>query len=286
LHLPSTATTRPHPGETPFCGITRRAAIAGAFAAGATARLHSQPKPEVFEVVVFGATPAGVLASVAAARVGARVALVEPASWVGGDFYTGVCHAEEIPGNRRRLVGGICQEFFERASPQNRRQGRAPEWLPATAQRALRELLAGANVSVRLGAALEGVRSERGRIRALRLADATELRARVFVDASIEGDLLAAAKVPFTLGREPSSRFGESLAGVRPAASAIAVSPFDERGLLPGLLPGSPGAAQSGDGRFASFQLRPVLTANPAIRVPLQPPATSNCWAAAPPWAW
>lgn len=269
----SIAPTRLQPGDTPFPALTRRDALAGFLAAGATTRLHGQPKPEEFEVVVFGATPAGVLASVAAARVGARVALVEPASWVGGDFYTGVCHAEELPGDRRRLVGGICQEFLERASPLKGRQGVVPQWLPATAQRALRELLAGANVSVRLQAALETVQVERGRIRALRLADATELRARVFVDASAEGDLLAAAKVPYTLGREPSSRFGESLAGVHPAAAAITVSPFDEQGLLPGLLPGSPGGAQSGDGGFASFQLRAVLTANQAIRVPLQPPA-------------
>lgn len=234
--------------------------------------LRGQSSPEEFEVVVYGATPAGVMASVAAARVGARVALVEPSPWVGGNFYSGVCHAEEIPGDRRRLAAGLCQEFYQRASPPNRRRAETPEWLPSTAQAAFRELLAQAKVSVRLKAPITRLNRDRGRIRTLQLGDDTVLRAKVFVDASAEGDLLAAAEVPFALGREPAARFGETLAGVRPAPNAIAISPFDERGLLPGVLPGTPGEARSGDSHVASCQLRAVLTANPEIRTPLQPP--------------
>lgn len=259
--------------KTAPAGVTRRVAVRAALAAGVGACLDGQTKPEEYEVVVFGATPAGVMASVAASRVGARVALVEANAWVGGNFYAGICHAEESAADRLRLIGGLSQEFYQRASPPAKRQGNVPQWLPQEAQNALREMLSRANVSVRLGAALDAVRAARGRIRALALGDGSELRGKIFVDASGEGDLLAAAGVPCALGREPAIRYGETLAGVLPAAQVTAISPVDERGILPGLLQGTAGNPQSGDARVASSQLRAVLTASPEIRVPLQAPA-------------
>jgi hypothetical protein len=55
---------------------------------------------------------------------------------------------------------------------------------------------------------------EGDRIAALRMTDGTRLAGRVFIDATYEGDLMAAAGVPFSVGRESIAAYGESLAGV------------------------------------------------------------------------
>ena len=40
-------------------------------------------------------------------------------------------------------------------------------------------------------------------------------RARMFIDATYEGDLMAKAGVSYTVGREANSQYGETLNGVR-----------------------------------------------------------------------
>lgn len=62
---------------------------------------------------------------------------------------------------------------------------------------------------------LEEVIRESGYIRSVRLTGGTELRGDVWIDASYEGDLMAMAGVPYTVGREPRSAYDESLAGMR-----------------------------------------------------------------------
>jgi hypothetical protein len=71
-----------------------------------------------------------------------------------------------------------------------------------------------------------------------KVAGAAVVSARVFIDCSYEGDLMAKAGVTYTYGRESREHYGESLAGVRPAMAVYDVDPYvrpgDPRsGLLP-----------------------------------------------------
>jgi hypothetical protein len=69
-------------------------------------------------------------------------------------------------------------------------------------------------------------------------------RAKVFIDATYEGDLMAKAGVSYAIGRESAEQYGESIAGVRYLDDKVAISPFDDEGkLLFGVMPGKPPVA-------------------------------------------
>src|SRR5687768_15410033 len=69
--------------------------------------------PTRVDVVVYGATPAGVAAAVAAAREGAKVALVEPLNLIGGIMSSGLSFSDSNQMAREAL-GGIFEEFHRR----------------------------------------------------------------------------------------------------------------------------------------------------------------------------
>src|SRR5712671_3047874 len=68
---------------------------------------------EAFDVVVYGGTPGGIVAAVAAAREGASVVVIEPTRWIGG-MVTGGLAKSDI--GRQETIGGCAREFFTRAA--------------------------------------------------------------------------------------------------------------------------------------------------------------------------
>jgi len=125
-------------------------------------------------------------------------------------------------------------------------------------------------------------RVEDRRIRSLTLTDGQRVEGRVFVDATYEGDLLAAAGVSYMVGREPNERFGESLNGVQNARATKHQFPD---GIDPYVVPGDPTsgflpgldsdelADGSGDARMQAFCFRLCLSDHAANRVPFPKPA-------------
>jgi FAD dependent oxidoreductase len=177
------------------------------------------------DVVVYGATAAGVTAAVAASEAGAETVLVGPDSHVGGMVSGGLSRTDV--GDTRAL-GGLARRFYELVAEHYR----APLWAvkgpePHVAEALLEAMLERAGVDVRLGEPLGGLET---------------YDAAVFVDASYEGDLIAAAGVPYAVGRESRELYGERWAGRQPAYRPgkhnfpVAVSPFaDDWSLLPGI---------------------------------------------------
>jgi FAD-dependent oxidoreductase family protein len=167
------------------------------------------------DVAVYGATAAGVAAAVAAHEAGARTVLVEPGGHVGGMVSSGLGWTDV---GDTRVLGGFARRFYEAVA---RHYGSAlwevkgPE--PHVAEALFVELLD--SVDVRLG---EDQLPE----------------AAVSVDASYEGDLLARRGLPFAVGREPRSLYGETWAGRQPAYRpskhnfAAIISPFAGDGSL------------------------------------------------------
>ncbi len=70
------------------------------------------PAP-VYDLVVYGGTPAGLIAGVAAAREGASVVIVEPTAWIGGLVAGGLARTDR---GRTETIGGYTREFFTRAA--------------------------------------------------------------------------------------------------------------------------------------------------------------------------
>jgi len=166
----------------------------------------------VYDVLVYGATPAGISAAVAASREGASVLLAEPGGHPGGMVAGGLSRTDT--GNTR-TIGGIALEFFDRCSA---KYGGRERWHfePHVYQQVLDEMVREAGFPIVTGRRLRGVGREGGRIVSVELEGGLICRANAFIDATYEGDLMAAAGVSYVVGREGTAQYGEELAGFRP----------------------------------------------------------------------
>jgi hypothetical protein len=223
------------------------------------------------DVVVYGATPSGVIAAVTAARAGATTVLLEPTGHVGGMLANGLV-ATDI--GDKRSVGGHAKEFFDRIAARYADRGIVARWAfePHVAEQVFEEMLADAGVTVVRDAALvaaDAVALDATRIVAVTTSAGT-FTGEVFIDASYGGDLMAAAGVTHTVGREAAATYGESLAGARPAALVhTAGVPIPEYvATVPA--PGAPGTA---DARIQAFNYRLCFSSDAVTKVPFTEPA-------------
>ncbi|MFF9564505.1 FAD-dependent oxidoreductase [Leifsonia sp. NPDC014704] len=238
-----------------------------------------------FEVAVYGATSAGVAAAVAAAECGARTVLVEPGRHLGGMTsgglgYTDVGDVRALGGAAARLRADIAEHYGTTPG-----HYAGPE--PHVAEAIFRRWLEEAGVDVVFAARLTDVETAQGRdgreLRSFTVNGGDRIQAGVFVDASYEGDLLAAAGVPYRVGREDRGLHGERFAGRQELLPGMHnmppwVSPFadDPTGLTAGrLLPqlhDRPLAQLGeGDGGVMSYGFRVCLT-TAADRIPFDRP--------------
>lgn len=174
----------------------------------------------LYDVVVYGGTPAGLIAAQAIRQAGASVIVVEPGPWLGGMVSGGLCRTDK--GNER-TIGGLARQYFERA---HQLSGSKERWYlePHTFQNAFRALIEEARIPTRTRAILSRAHKEHGRLTAIETADGSTFRGRTFIDASYEGDLMAKAGVAYRVGRESIATYHESLAGIR-AEDAVTPTP-------------------------------------------------------------
>ena len=235
-----------------------------------------------WDLVVYGGTAGGVVTAVSAAREGLKVALLEPRHHIGGMVSGGLSRTDV---GRREVIGGYALEFYWRAGLHYdmAQYLQNVAWLvePAVAERIFREMLAEEGVAVFFGRRLKergGVRREGARIAEIAMENGEPFQARIFADATYEGDLMAQAGVSYTWGREGSAQYGESLAGVRSETPfhqfQVDVPPRDQDGrLLPGISEAPPGEPGSADRKVQAYNFRMILSHDPANQVPYQKPA-------------
>lgn len=260
-----------------------------AFTAACSRAAAPKPATATYDVIVYGATPGGIAAAIAASREGKSAAIIEPLPLVGGMLSGGMGFSDSWL-MRRDTLGGLFMEFRKRVERDYMDRGvqlpyevsardRAP-WTsePHVNQRVFEAMLREAGVQLRLNESLQRVERHVGpkgpRITAIHTQSGARLIGKVFIDASYEGDLLAAANVTYRIGREGRDEFGESLAGAGvPRGAGKSISALDDSGkTLPlvtstGLAP--PGA---GDEKIQAYNFRVCLTDEPANRVPFAEP--------------
>jgi hypothetical protein len=143
---------------------------------------------------------------------------------------------------------------------------------PHVAMRVTLQMLDEAGVTVLTERYLESVTKEGPRITSL-ITKNGSFTARVFVDGSYEGDLMAAAGVDWTIGREGRAEYGESLAGKQYPKKTMNINGFDDDGkLLPLVTTDDAGAAEAGDGNIMTYSFRLCLTRESDKRVPMPMP--------------
>lgn len=235
------------------------------------------------DVVVYGATPGGVCAAIAAAREGVSVILLEPTSHVGG-VNTGGLSFSDSNQTVRSTVMGLFEEWHRRIAADYQSRGvKLPydvrvkdnsvwTYEPHVAMRVTSAMLKEAGVEVRTNSELTRVKKQDATIVEIETKTGT-FQGKTFVDATYEGDLLAAADVSWTIGREGQAAFGESLAGKRYPKGKMKISGFDDQGrLLPLVTTADPGDEHAGDDRVMVYSFRLCLTSDPANRVPFPKP--------------
>jgi FAD dependent oxidoreductase len=217
-----------------------------------------------FDVVVYGATAGGAMAAVAAAREGMTVLLIEQGRHVGGMVSGGLGWTDM--DRQEQLIGGYAREFFERVG---RHYGVPNTWRfePGVAEKILRDMLAEAKVRLLFDHRLQSVRKDGNRIVSLRTENGGDFTGQVYIDSSYEGDLMKAAGVPYAVGRESRSRYGESLAGRRETLPGnhqfkAPVSPYDDDGRLVPYVVRQEDLAPlgDGDGMIQAYCFRLCLT--------------------------
>ncbi|HEX3871102.1 MAG TPA: FAD-dependent oxidoreductase, partial [Pirellulales bacterium] len=178
------------------------------------------------DVCIYGATSGGVAAAIQVARMGKRAVIVEPGKHLGG-MTAGGLSAVDI--GESRSVGGIAREYFTKLAG---RYGKTLAWdkafkssggpatggafaiEPHTAEALFGEMLRDVKVPVHFEARLSSVTKQGPRITQLAVEDGTVFRASMFIDATYEGDLMAAAGVSYTVKREGNAKYGEHYNGI------------------------------------------------------------------------
>ncbi len=204
--------------------IHRREFLALSAAAAAAAPAESQ----TCDVLVYGSTPGGVTAAIEAARRGLKVILACPQKHLGGMAASGLSTTDAV---RPQLFGGQVAEFIRRVREYYQKELAAkPDeyklikegWYyePSVAELIFDQMLAGEHQQLRwlpahhlTSAALQGNRVVSADLETP--AGATlRVAAKTFIDGTYEGDLAAAAKVPYRVGRESKAEHGEPFAGI------------------------------------------------------------------------
>jgi hypothetical protein len=230
------------------------------------------------EVCVIGATSGGIVAAIQAKSLGLEVCLIGLTPHVGG-LTTGGLGATDV-GNTA-TIGGRAREFYQRVGSHYSLPIRY-QFEPRVATRVFSEWLAEAGIVPLINRKPVAAEMEGVRLRRVRFDDGTVIRARIFIDATYEGDLLPLAGVGHTWGRESTAQYGESLNGIRASTPshqfAAPVDPYPvpgdpSSGLLPlvnGVDMGTPGEA---DHRIQAYNYRLCFTNVATNRLPhVQPP--------------
>jgi hypothetical protein len=235
-----------------------------------------------YDVVVYGATASGVAAAVAAARHGARVALVEPGRHLGGMVSGGLGHTDT---GKIETIGGIALELFKRVGRQYN-QAVAWDFEPHVAEDVFKAMAGEAGVKVVYDTRLRehgAVQRKNDRITGITMGNGDVFSGQVFIDASYEGDLMAQCGVTFTWGREGRDQYDESFAGARDGHEyaghwfKVPVSAYDSRHkLLPNIHQGARGKAGAADRKVQAYNFRLCMTKDKSNQAPLPRPDNYN----------
>lgn len=258
------------------------------------------------DICVYGGTAGGIAAAVQGARMGKAAVVAEFGSHIGG-MTSGGLGATDI-GNKA-AIGGIAREFYHRvaqhyAHDEAWRFEKRDDYLNAKSSRTLPDLssadatmwtfephvaediyyqmLKEAKVPIYLKQRLARVKKDGVRVTEIAMESGKVFRAKIFIDATYEGDLMAKSGVRYKVGREANSEYGETLDGVRAATPkhqfAVAVDPYvtpgaPASGLLPFIQSAEAGNGGEGDQSVQAYNYRLCYTRNPNNRLPHKKPA-------------
>ena len=232
------------------------------------------------DLIVYGATPAGITAAIQAAKMGLTVAIAEFGKHVGGITASGLGATD---AGVKDAIGGLSREFYRRIG---KHYGKEEQWTfePHVAEKVFLDWLKEYDIPVYFTQHLKAVIKNDGAIEEIVMENGNRFIGEYFIDASYEGDLLARAGVSYTVGREANSVYKEIYNGIQFSSPHhnfdIWIDPYivegkPESGLLPGIMDvdeseiGYPG---KGDKCIQAYNFRICLTKEKDNQVPFYKP--------------
>lgn len=260
------------------------------------------------DVIVYGGNSSAVIAAVQVAKMGKEVILVSPDKHLGGLTSSGLGWTDT--GNKA-VIGGLARNFYhrlylhyqdddawrwqEKSSYGNKGQGNVAidgenrtMWIfePHAAEQVFEHMVSEYNIPVHREAYLDreqGVRMKEGAIISILTLDGKTFRADQFIDATYEGDLMAASGISYTVGREAIDQYGEAWNGIQTGVLHHGhhfksdISPYvipgdPDSGVLPRISTEYPGEYGAADHRVQAYCYRMCLTDLPENRLAISRP--------------
>ncbi len=280
----------------------------------ATTVFSCTPKPSGTEetdadIIVYGGTSAAVVAAIQAAKMNKSVIMVSPDTHLGGLTSGGLGFTDS--GNTGS-IGGLSREFYNRVYKEynkdetwkwqkkdefdNKGQGTKAMnesdqtmWTfePHVAERVYDDWVKELGIKVYRDEWLNrdtGVETKDNRIVSITTLSGKTFRGKAFIDATYEGDLMAAAGVSYHVGREANSVYGEEWNGIQTGVLhhkhwfEADISPYKipgdpSSGVLPRISTEDPGVKGEGDHKVQAYCFRMCLSNHPDNRIPFPRPA-------------
>lgn len=261
------------------------------------------------DILIYGGTAAAVTAAVQGVRSGKSVLMISPDRHLGGMTSGGLGFTDT--GNKE-VIGGIAREFYQgiynhydktenwkwqtKSEYGNKGQGtpaidgdKRTMWIfePHAAEQVFEDFVRINNIEVIRDEWLDrenGLEKDGKRIISISSLSGKKYRAKIFIDATYEGDLMAAAGVPYHIGREANATYGEQWNGIQVGVLhhghhfKTNISPYvipgdSTSGVLPRISLDNPGIKGEGDHRIQAYCYRMCLSNHPDNRVPFAKPA-------------
>jgi len=241
--------------------------------------VHSQERS--VDVCVYGGSSAGVMAAYTAKMNGKSVLLIEPGKHLGGLTAGGLGYTDI--GNKY-AVSGLARDYYRRIGAH---YGKFEQWIfePHVAENLFQEYIKRASVEVLYEHRLVDATLAKSAITAIAVEPSNGgapvvIKAKVFIDCTYEGDLMAKSKVSYVIGRESNKDYKETYNGYQVMTGhqfPDGIDPYrvkgkPESGLLSGISPASPRETGSGDKMVQAYNFRICLSNDPANMIPITRP--------------
>ncbi len=288
-------------------GVLLTVVFFGIFVQCSTPNKLARPVGNRYQVIVYGATPSGIMAATAAAREGVSVLMIEPGAHVGGVVAGGLGRTD-VDGVQ--FIGGLSAKFLNEVAAHTPKEHQSPgrpwDLEPKIAMKVFLDWIDREKLPLLRQTRLASVVKMKSKITAVTTDKGLRYEADVFIDATYEGDLMAMAGIAYIVGREPRSRYNEPVAGFYQNPTVVYdesdyckkhfdlggprhnnprylhntqfganLSPYDDKGkLLWGINPGPKPAAGAGDSLIQAYCFRVPITNRQDLRVPWPKPDT------------
>lgn len=237
------------------------------------------------DVCVYGGSPAALTAALQVKAQGKSVALIVPGQHVGGMLVEGL-GSQDVDNNGTQnslVISGLALEFYERVGAEYGYPAMY-RFESSKAEAAIDQWLDEAEIDVyrgnRLAESYEAVVKDDAKIIELQMENGNRFRADMFIDGTIEGDLMKWAGVSYIVGREGNDVYDETLNGVRESSYRqfkVNVDPYivpgdPSSGLIATVQDEPKGEPGSGDDSIMGFCFRQCLTKNDDNKIPINKP--------------